>query len=257
MPLLTSPSFESTGSTEIDSVSELRPMKIDYRIVIKLVSILAGGATVIMLIKHRKELNVKSLLIHLIPISIIFVLLVLLFFIPVSQSEDQQQQLPDIPHQTIEKTVPVSIDEMPPIFLWIAAVLVIATVIVFIVLLIKPEKKKKSILETLEKESIRAQIAIQQGENAKDVIVNYYRQLCTILFNERDIKREDFSTAREFNLKLTGLGAPADPINSLTALFENARYSKHDLSQKEVNLSLACLNEIIESFRNQREAFHE
>jgi hypothetical protein len=65
--------------------------------------------------------------------------------------------------------------------------------------------------------------ALESGAELHNVVLRCYEEMTRLLNEARGIRRPQAMTAREFELTLTQLGLPEEPVVSLTRLFEEAR----------------------------------
>jgi hypothetical protein len=106
----------------------------------------------------------------------------------------------------------------------------------------------------VNREAQEALIAIQSGNNLREIIIQCYRRMVEAVRIDRGINRDSALTSREFLNTLTAKGLPADPLRDLTRLFEDARYGNIEGGMRQQLEAVACLEEIIEACRKQKEA---
>jgi len=92
-----------------------------------------------------------------------------------------------------------------------------------------------------------ALLAVQEAihgieeEDFRMAVIKCYRRLCETL-EEHGVPSREHQTAREYESKVSDvLDIPTDPLSVLTELFEEARYSLHEIGQKEQNRALSSL----------------
>jgi hypothetical protein len=66
----------------------------------------------------------------------------------------------------------------------------------------------------------------------------------------RGLQREDSLTAREFTDYLVRAGLPKEPVQNLTALFEEVRYGHKTYSDEEAQVAVNSLQAIAVACRN-------
>ncbi len=93
--------------------------------------------------------------------------------------------------------------------------------------------KDKSIEDSLSSTLSRAISDIGKGKDVREAIIEYYNEM-TRLLEERGAKIEDSMTPREFKEEIIKeIPSAKDFISSITFLFEEARYSPHELKEKD------------------------
>ncbi len=76
--------------------------------------------------------------------------------------------------------------------------------------------------------------ALQAGGNIRDTVIRCYIQMTQVLAKERNVRREEAMTPREFEqLLLTKLKLPETPVHRLTSLFEAVRYGDYRPGKRE------------------------
>jgi hypothetical protein len=82
---------------------------------------------------------------------------------------------------------------------------------------------------------------LYRGDDFGGVIIRMYQQMCRLLRDEERSGHE-FLTPREFAVLATQkFGWPEDPVNELTLLFEEARYSDHRIDEHKKERATKCL----------------
>jgi len=93
----------------------------------------------------------------------------------------------------------------------------------------------------------RAIRELYAGDDFRSVIIRTYQQMCLLLVNS-PIKNERFLTPRELAaLIVARLGWPEMPVEELTGLFEEAKYSDHPMDEEGKEKAIRCLTEIRET----------
>jgi hypothetical protein len=90
----------------------------------------------------------------------------------------------------------------------------------------------------------KASMNLRLARDYRETILNCYRQMCLVLANHGfSIGLEE--TAREFSEKVSrSLQLEADAVKGLTLLFEQARYSDHEIDDQQRSLALARLESL-------------
>ncbi len=104
-------------------------------------------------------------------------------------------------------------------------------------------------LERVLEEAEQVVGALQSGQDVRSVIVRCYLQMSRALQQERGIERAPAVTPREFTALLVAKGIPAEPVRSLTALFEAVRYGDVPVSAGDEQRALESLQAIIAACR--------
>ncbi len=99
-------------------------------------------------------------------------------------------------------------------------------------------------LDRLGDEAREAVDALHSGEDPADVIARIYLQMGRILEEERGIRRGAAMTPAEFERSLVHLGFPAEPVHTLTWLFEQVRYGARSLGEQEQRQAAGSLGAI-------------
>uniref|UniRef100_A0A7C4PQK1 DUF4129 domain-containing protein n=1 Tax=Anaerolinea thermolimosa TaxID=229919 RepID=A0A7C4PQK1_9CHLR len=109
-------------------------------------------------------------------------------------------------------------------------------------------------ISRVSREAEDALLSIQSGGDLRDTIIQCYRSMVRAVKEERGIHRDVAVTPREFIHILTSRGIPPRPVESLTHLFEDARYGKIEGGMRQKLEAVSALEEIIEACRKQKEA---
>ncbi len=104
----------------------------------------------------------------------------------------------------------------------------------------------------LEGQDGRAQIGfvedameeLYRGDDFRSTIIRLYQHMCRLV--KEDIRSDQrYMTPREFaGLATEKLRWPRGPVDELTSLFEEARYSSHDMDETRKNRAIRCLEDI-------------
>ena len=102
------------------------------------------------------------------------------------------------------------------------------------------ESVKESALEAVQEAIHR----IEREGDFRAAVIRCYRRLCETL-DEHGVPREKCQTAREYESAVSEiLDIPEDPVSTLTDLFEEARYSLHEIGEGEQSRALGSLVDI-------------
>lgn len=93
--------------------------------------------------------------------------------------------------------------------------------------------KNMTIEESLSSTLNNAITELKEGEDIRSTIVIHYRKMNEIL-EKKGAKNEKYMTPREYNKKMKNTFPEIeDTISEITFLFEEARYSPHDLTEED------------------------
>lgn len=174
-------------------------------------------------------------------------ILVVLFFLPRSSIRLEASNI-TIP----EKPVWFPLEEAPTALLpFIIFILALLTSLIIGKILISRKTSNNS-PNLIELEALNALNKIKGGNNLKNAILTCYHNMCSILQDEHEIKRDDSMTVEEFEKRIGATGAPQKSIHTLTVLFEAARYGNKEPNQRDKTEAMQCLEDIIFYFSSIR-----
>ena len=104
----------------------------------------------------------------------------------------------------------------------------------------------KTVPADLADEARRARDLIEAGADLKNTVLRCYYEMCRIADEQRNIRRQESMTTREFENVLLEEGLPVESVDRITRLFERVRYGSEELAQEEEQEALQCLSEISE-----------
>ena len=85
---------------------------------------------------------------------------------------------------------------------------------------------------------------LKESDDPREVIISTYRQMSRLM-SSRKLAEQETLTASEFaRLAIGRFGWAAAPIQELTHLFEEARYSQHSMGLGHKQRAMACLEDI-------------
>ena len=164
-------------------------------------------------------------------------------FDDISFAIDNTMELPTIP------------DEAPD---WLSAVIIIALAALVITLVLttlwwirKKKKPKKDTLNLVADQAQQALVDIRKGGDLKSAILRSYAEMNRVVKEEMGIARQRTMTARDFEQHLIQKGLPAEPIQSLTRVFEKVRYGHSTTGEVEETQAVNALTNIIEAVQEQ------
>lgn len=143
----------------------------------------------------------------------------------------------------------------PPAWLiWatsLALALLVSAVLVGVVWFLRHrDQRPTGSLEQLAHEAEEALELLRAGGDIKDTVMRCYAEMSRTLDRERGIIRLGSMTPREFESRLAGMGLPGEPVRRLTRLFEQVRYGARVADEREEELALICLTDIVEACRS-------
>jgi len=107
----------------------------------------------------------------------------------------------------------------------------------------KEVKIKKEVITTKEVME-RAIYKVKIGKDVRGAILAAYKEM-EKLMRSRGVEDKDYYTPREFReFALETLKISQKPVDTLTNLFEIARYSRHEMNEEHRKLALKALEEI-------------
>ena len=101
--------------------------------------------------------------------------------------------------------------------------------------------------EKLKKIVLNAITDINQSHQWEDAIIQCYARMNKVVSNRKQMDRQSFSTPAEFASELTAAGLPSGPVNTLTILFERARYGRGSTRTTDAEEAIDCLTAITHS----------
>ena len=83
------------------------------------------------------------------------------------------------------------------------------------------------------------------GDAVREAIFNCYEGMCAVLMKHRFLRR-DFETVREFEMAIRkALPINEDALVALDSVFEEARYSRHEMSEAHKNQAQEALGKVL------------
>ncbi|MDW8022225.1 MAG: DUF4129 domain-containing protein [Nitrososphaerota archaeon] len=175
-------------------------------------------------------------------------------------SEDGQSPIVDgeVPSPT-PLSVPQEPPQIPTLFL-VPSILFIVVVFVcgvlFIQALRETREENMNVPPPLEDKLLQEEALTVVGEAISEIktredgldfraaIIRCYERLCELLA-QYNCQIQKHETVQEFRINASKLlNIPDEPLSMLTNLFEEARYSRHEVGEAKRNEALKCLEEI-------------
>lgn len=127
----------------------------------------------------------------------------------------------------------------------IGLALLIVSGIAAIFWLIAHRQSFTSVPKEISQEAQAAVEALEAGGDFQDVIIRCYARMSQVLSKQRGVFRENAMTPHEFELVLIRLGFPAEPIRTLTHLFEEVRYGSIQQEENGMQTAISSLNAVV------------
>ncbi len=210
-----------------------------------ILGLLLVGYTIYVAVDLIRRFEVRRLLRY---IGILILLTALLIFLPMVTIGQPASESAGIATST-----PISpggylnypLGEPPQFFIWIIVGLLALGVLGLLSWSFLRRRKAASSQDRILQEAQSAMNALEKGEAFESVILRCYLQMTLILKEEKGLERDANLTAREFVDFLQERGISPSPVRQLTLLFETARYSTLKPDQREEQVGMDCLNQII------------
>ncbi len=205
-------------------------------------------------------------------IAMLITVLLLLVLVQFLQQRPQTVEPLLIPTQSARmEDIPLGASgegEQPPEYVsnppawsnWLASfvVAVVVTALAFgVFLLFRKTDEEGVALGRLAEEAQLALERIEAGADVRQTILLCYKQMARAVQVTRGIHRESGMTPREFERFLAAQGLPNDPVQRLTRLFEDARYSDLPMALQHQQLAIVCLQDIVAACRAAQQAARE
>jgi hypothetical protein len=163
-----------------------------------------------------------------------------------------------IPNGSSDITTPPSFDypvtplgQPPQILVHLVIIGIVLGIGLLASMTVKRWQSSKSIEEDLLRQAEEAVNALKAGNDLRNVILRCYMQMTRSLQEDRGIEREYAMTVQEFERWLGNMEFPANPLHQLTLLFEKVRYGKQEMSNRDEQIAIESLNEIIQFCRSE------
>lgn len=111
---------------------------------------------------------------------------------------------------------------------------------------LKTDSEREKVEDSLSSTLTKAIDELHDGENVRSTIIRCYKEMSNIL-EKSGAQNKDFKTPREFKDEtIQKLPFQEDVISDITYLFEEARYSPHQLGENERDRALEHLKKLKE-----------
>jgi len=98
----------------------------------------------------------------------------------------------------------------------------------------------------------RTLLDLEAGRDFRTTVLTCYQKMCSIL-SIRGVSHQEVLTPREIEIQaLSELGLSQKSIGDLTSLFEEARYSDHEIGQSQRDRAMECLTAISSELRGSK-----
>lgn len=130
----------------------------------------------------------------------------------------------------------------------LSSVAVLCTGLVLIIAWLAYTRYRPAVRPPLAQLVTQAQAALDAlyaGEDVRDVVLRCYFEMTRVLDENQGLRRAETMTPREFAARLTAWGLPAEPVHTLTRLFEEARYGSRLTDDTAVQRAITSLERIV------------
>lgn len=171
---------------------------------------------------------------------------------PEEISTSQPAQLPPVPQLLsapqsdgipVEVTPPVP-PPLPPGLGYIAALLIVLVGGMAVYWLWRLRHTPEQQLHAIARSAL-ADLAA--GRDWEDIVIRLYAEMSAAVSRQLKLDRDKAMTPHEFARRLEQVGLPVNAVNSLTRLFEKARYGGRHSSKAEIQEARACLTAILQT----------
>jgi len=172
------------------------------------------------------------------------------------EEEELETFVPVMPEETVTQWESSIQDEFTPSIprwiVWTFSSAIIVTVVLIGVTLYRIMHPKEENLEPLPElagQANSAVIAMRNGVDFHNTILQCYTEMIRIVREQRGIQRNSSVTATEFITSLVKLGLPENAVIILTKLFEEVRYGSKKHTPKEEQNAISSLLIIADAFK--------
>jgi hypothetical protein len=110
-------------------------------------------------------------------------------------------------------------------------------------------RRKPAVLDQVAQQAEQAAADLEAGGEFRDIIIRCYREMSSVLQQERGIRRDAAMTPREFMVVLRSKGLPAEPVRQLTLAFEASRYGHASATEQQERVAVDSLRAIVDACR--------
>jgi hypothetical protein len=151
----------------------------------------------------------------------------------------------DFAQESLAGYSPTYVFEEPPnevpLWAYIVAVLIIGAIIAGVIMRKRQAEELKDFADIF---SYTAEL-LAAGDSIRESIFNCYESLVVLLMN-RGFLRRDFETVREFEMAIRqAIQISEEAISSLDTMFEEARYSRNEMSDLNKSQAQAALTTVV------------
>lgn len=132
------------------------------------------------------------------------------------------------------------------LFLYVSLVLVLLLVGLFLWRSWRPRLPDEQTL--LVQQAEQALSDLTSGGDLRDVVMRCYARMSQVLYQSRNIKRDEAMTPREFESYLAEIGLRDEHIRQLTRLFEGVRYGTQAPDEYAKYQAVNCLRVIVQNY---------
>lgn len=195
----------------------------------------------------------RHFLAYLVLTGLVLLLAYFLSELQIKEASEQPEESEIFVEEEIETSgLEESIPSEPPAWLTSAVILAVSLAVVVVAFGViwyfqQRAKVPESSLEKLAQEAQNALDSLLSGGDLQATVIQCYQEMNRVVKEERGIARETAMTAREFEERLVSKGLPQGAIQTLTRLFEQARYSSLPANPREEALAFSCLTTIADA----------
>ncbi len=136
----------------------------------------------------------------------------------------------------------------------VLSVALVVTVSLVVAFGIARRRCKPTALDQMAQQAEQAAADLEAGGEFRDIIIRCYREMSSVLQQERGIRRDAAMTPREFMEVLRSKGLPAEPVRQLTLAFEASRYGHASVTEQQERAAVDSLRAIVDACRATRGA---
>ncbi len=131
----------------------------------------------------------------------------------------------------------------------VLSVALVITVSLVVAFGIARRRRKPAVLDQMAQQAEQAAADLEAGGEFRDIIIRCYREMSSVLQQERGIRRDAAMTPREFMDVLRSKGLPAEPVRQLTLAFEASRYGHTSATEQQERAAVDSLRAIVDACR--------
>jgi hypothetical protein len=131
----------------------------------------------------------------------------------------------------------------------VLSVALVITVSLVVAFGVARRRRKPAVLDQVAQQAEQAAADLEAGGEFRDIIIRCYREMSSVLQQERGIRRDAAMTPREFMVVLRSKGLPAEPVRQLTLAFEASRYGHASATEQQERVAVDSLRAIVDACR--------